>query len=125
MSYRSTTQPLCRYCGKAIAKYTTTHFIDRKDQQLTSKADCQKLTNEKVVSVRYGPRYQPDSHLLDYQHQDIVWAYSTWDGESYADEFFCNGTHAKDFGYAAARWENGRLAMPAYHQALKQKEPTK
>lgn len=87
------TQPFCRYCGKAIRKRTNSVTCwggkHPSGTILRSKEDCQRLSNEKVVSVSY--------------HEGVVWSFSTWDGESYVDRFFCNDDHAKRFGYAAAK----------------------
>lgn len=110
MSHKSATQPLCLWCGKRIPKYTTSHnvitpamwqtsFADRYESLPKTMADCQKLTNERVVSVDY--QYEQDANY-DRTGRRVIHSYSTWDGESYQDEFFCNGDHAKSFGYAAA-----------------------
>ena len=118
-------QPFCRYCGAKIRKRTTTiYFVaELKDYHVrenaaehgfvrhvvghpTTKAEAQKLVNQEIVSVRHTS--DPWAH----NPGDVYIAQaSAWDGESYVDEFFCNGAHAKDFAYAAAR---GGYAMPAY-----------
>ena len=116
MSYRSKQPPHCRYCGKPIPKYTNTHFFSWTDDAAPlSLADCQQLTNQQVVSVRYGPSYR-NGQCTGRQ----IRVYSTWDGESYRDQFFCNDNHAKLFGYAAARWNDGHLSMGAYRKAMAQ-----
>jgi len=74
-------------------------FKQRFETAPKTMADCQKLTNETVVSVEY--QYETDSNY-ERTGRRVVHSYSTWDGESYKDEFFCNGEHAKYFGYAAA-----------------------
>lgn len=128
MVYKSAERPRCRYCGKAIAKQTATMNICRKrDPKLKndwefwrhlaignapwprSIRDCQKLTNEKVVSITYG------AHIDNEFDLKAVRSFTIWDGESYKDGFFCNGDHAKQFGYAAAR---KGLAMPAWKEKV-------
>lgn len=127
MVYKSPTQPYCRVCGKAIAKYTRhvwvkpeasrshggtfgeTMYFTPEDYPL-SKADCQRLTNLQVISVNYQTLYKekPDGSWL-YEDGErvvdrkVIYYFGTWDGESYRDEFFCNGDHAKQFAYMAAR----------------------
>ena len=125
MAFKSATQPLCRYCGKKIAKWTETVYV--RDRSVRSKADCEKRTNQKVVSVRYedpgrfkrsAPKdYYTEAEICEAEAQGRwVDMFTTWDGESYQDEFFCNGTHAQYFGYAAAR---AGQAMPEYNKAKK------
>lgn len=106
--------PLCRYCGCKIKKRTRQHWFGSRMEgsaystshveEPTSKAEVERLTNQQVVHLRYV--------------NGKVWGATTWDGESYRDEFFCKDEHARDFGYAAVRHESG-LAMPAYHEAIK------
>ena len=110
MTFKSAAQPSCLWCHKPIAKDTIRHnmttpaqwgqsFKQRFDAMPKTKADCQKLTNETVVSVEY--QYETDNNY-DQTGRRVIHSYSTWDGESYKDQFFCNGEHAKAFGYAAA-----------------------
>jgi hypothetical protein len=106
MSVKLKRQPLCRYCGKAIAKWTDQHRVGgvlvpkAAFDNPTTIEDCRKMTNETVVSVKY--HYETD---INYEKtgRRTVYTYNTWDGESYVDEYFCNGDHAKSMGYAAAR----------------------
>jgi hypothetical protein len=113
MTYKSATPPHCLWCGKRIAKHTTRRYVitiamwkqafgDHYASLPKTLADCQKLTNEKVVSVDY--QYETDDTNYEYKRtgRRVVHHYTTWDGESYQDEFFCNGDHARSFGYAAA-----------------------
>lgn len=101
------TQPLCRYCGKPIRKSTRHNYVVRArqphmtdnafaryvvcDELPQTKAECQKLVNEQVVSVKR--HYQVDKGIA---------SFGTWDGESYVDKFFCNGDHARKFAYKCA-----------------------
>jgi hypothetical protein len=123
--------PLCRYCGKPIAKRTRlvnvdhaetdqrqyhdhtefwTHVYVTDETWPKNKADCQKLTNRQVVAVKYGAHVRGDY----YEHR--VRAFSDWDGESYDDPFFCNGDHAKRLGYLMA---DGGHCTKKYNEALR------
>jgi hypothetical protein len=120
VTFKSDKRPHCRFCGKPIAKHTTTVYFGRSgpdspwsryvpDHKPETKAEAQRLLNETVVSVkRYGGA-----------EIDCV---GIWDGESWRDEFFCNGDHARRFAYACAemRLDDGRprLAMPSYWSAV-------
>jgi len=115
MAHKATTQPKCLYCHKPIPKYTTHHYVEGAKfsfgkSPLVTLADLRKKTNEQIVSAKY--HYEQEEHVPneDYTHvkrrvsgRRTVYSYSTWDGESYIDPFFCNGEHARNFGYAAAR----------------------
>jgi hypothetical protein len=108
--FKSAKQPHCLWCHRPIAKHTTWHnpvtpaqwqqsFKQGFETAAKTMADCQKLSNEKVVSVKY--QYETDDNY-DQTGRRVVHSYSTWDGESYKDQFFCNGDHAKAYAYAAA-----------------------
>lgn len=108
MTFKSPSQPFCRTCGTPIRRQTRTVWIENdpgammSDSKFTRKilcdpppADihaCQALTNWKVTSVRRS------------QHKAgrPIWAFNEWDGESYADEFFCKNDCAIAMGMAAA-----------------------
>ena len=120
MTFKSPTQPLCRYCAKPIPKATTFVWFgqgERQGQQPTSKAGAQRLVNEQVISVSWH-RY------LNNPERDHIASVGAWDGESYRDEFFCTQAHAVAFAYAAVRHTSG-LAMPAYHTAIEKRDLTK
>lgn len=102
--FKSNKPPLCRYCGKPIKKWTISVYFDRPENKTgnysiyriespKSLKETQRLFNEKVVSVRYHGEGNDRS----------VWTATLWDGESYEDEFFCNGEDAKRFAYVMAR----------------------
>lgn len=87
-------RPLCRYCGAPIAKQTSTHYPNNPHwrpgpDSPRTWADCQQLTNERVVSVRYFGT-GADRH---------VQRYTTWDGASYVSPYFCRDEHAKRFAH--------------------------
>lgn len=118
MPFKSDTQPLCRFCGKPIAKRTIRHYFGKRPdycrrsdwsvdhvEQPATMADAQRLINEQIVSVRRDRRR-------------MISDVGAWDGESYVDEFFCKGECARRFGYAMARNEQGFAAQP-YWDALK------
>lgn len=123
-------QPLCRYCGKKIAKRTRTvifgqtryrpdddHTIFREEKP-ASKAEAQRVLNQEVVSVRW---YRTVPLRDDWSRDprdpghDFIEQATTWDGESYADSFFCNGEHAKRFAYVMAKAGH---ATQAYQEAV-------
>lgn len=122
--FRSARQPLCRYCGKPIAKRTESVYptsTRRENSNLFSKADCQKGRNDIVISVEYT--YEID-HEDDDKPTGLRWVsrFTVWDGETYIDEFFHNGECARKFAYLYARGGN---ATVAYNNALrKQQEST-
>lgn len=131
MAFKSKTQPLCRFCGKPIKKATVIVYFDRdfgsmsrmvKGVRPKTQAEAQRHVNETIVAVRWNRPKTIKASEMTHRDQEIEprWieqAY-VWDGETYEDELFCNGDHARQFGYAAAGWESGRLAMPAYNQAM-------
>ena len=100
MAFKSPVQPLCRSCGKPIAKRTKMHSVRGSEQPLRSKADAQKLTNERVIFLRYHT--ETDAYMKPTGKRRI-WFFTTWDGESYVDEFFCTNNCAMRLAYACAR----------------------
>lgn len=107
MPFKSRAQPRCRYCGTPIRKHVRTVWFVRPDQGGSDSdfvryvrlapgewpktlAECQRLTNWKVVSVRRGMG-------------ETISRFGEWDGESWSDEFFCNGGHAARMGYLLCR----------------------
>lgn len=100
-------RPLCRSCGKPIAKRTTMHqlLMSRSsqtrhdtefwktitvDQLPATREQCKAYTNQPIVSIR---RYRGEQ----------IWAFTTWDGRSYVDLYFCTGRCAQAFGYLMAQ----------------------
>ena len=83
--------PHCLQCGRPIPKRTKTVMFSHQDSNAPkSKAECQQQTNGKIVSVRYWGTGR-------------VSQFSVWDGESYIDPHFCQGSCAALFGRRAAR----------------------
>ncbi len=115
-------RPLCHCCGKPIPKRTDLHWVRDADSlteggtlkyvlgPLYSKADCQRNANQEVVSVSYMSR----------KDERRVASFTTWDGESYVDEFFCKGTCATQFAYVMAR--AGRCTNLYNEAVAKQRE---
>jgi hypothetical protein len=103
MTFKSPTQPLCRWCGKPIPKWTRNLYFGqspRSDafsrsfaEKPANREDAQRLVNEKIVSVRYWDTPDEPRH---------VHMASSWDGESYTDQFFHSADCARAMGYAAA-----------------------
>ena len=119
--------PLCRYCGKKIAKRPTTVWLETKERDFPSnfrfsrylvvselprtKEDCQKLTNKTVISISRQVKYDYET---DTRSKEFIRSFNEWDGESYIDNYFCNGGHAKRFAYAVA---SAGLGSKAYNEA--------
>lgn len=128
MAFKSTEQPLCRWCAKLIKKHTMTVHIAKEpashhgqssfsryvypDVWPMTKADCQKLTNQNVVSVK---RHHSDDGRIS--------SFGEWDGESYDDQFFCSGPCARSMGYAACAGRD--MASKAWIGAMRKRHETK
>jgi hypothetical protein len=118
-------QPLCRYCGKPIAKASrqvwlvTGRPLTKAEKQSApeigryvatlalpnSRDQCRKFTDGAVLSISRAT-WAPGGGID---------TFTEWDRHSYADPYFCCAGHAKQMGYAvAARGE----ATEAYEQAL-------
>lgn len=133
-------QPRCRFCGARIAKWTeTVRFIESGregrtyssvgraiyvDEPPRSKAEAQRFLNEPIVSVHYAEIWDvlaypddPESRVVSSKRIGRFVDYVTvWDGETYVDEYFCNGDHAKRFAYLLA--VEGRCTS-AYNEAVR------
>jgi hypothetical protein len=102
--------PLCRHCGKPIAKMTgVLRFGATSDQDYgaywtdstarpRNKAEAQTLTNLQIL--RYTTVGDPDG-------TGFFAKASTWDGESYRDQFFCKDECAIDFARLMAKAGHG------------------
>jgi hypothetical protein len=125
MAFKSTEPPLCRYCGKSIPKHTRlvnikseyqphgTAFSDVVEGPLYSKNDCERATNKQVVSVSYRTSKKHREEEREIAH------FSTWDGESYADSYFCGGRCIARFAYFIAR--RGRCTN-LYNAAVRRRD---
>lgn len=129
-------QPLCRWCGKPLRKASRTVHVERAanegkthkaasnysraiftDSPPTNKAECQKLTNQQVISVSYTPLYE-DGEKIGRK----LSSFGEWDGESYIGlgGFFCTSDCAMELGISAARHHN--LAGTDYNKAMKKRQ---
>lgn len=111
-------RPICIVCRRLISPQTTTVYaraeVTQRDREHEArmgglvrtvageprtKLECQALVNEAVVNVRY-------SHV-----PGVIDRFTTWDGTSYKDAYFCSQICAARQGYASAargdryKWE--------------------
>ena len=112
-----TKQPLCRSCGKPIAKNTHRVWLDTKGEYGNTKVDalprtvkdCRKLANGEILHIwRNTP-----------ERGGGIYSFSWWDGETYKDQFFCTQQCAVKLAYACAR---GGQVLPAYNEANAKEE---
>jgi hypothetical protein len=131
------TRPLCRYCGKPIAKRAgRVTFGSRENHRSdvgyvqwlefadkpTSREQAQRLVgNLQIISVKWERWEDHDTWWRQENPRYEPWIRSAglWDGETYEDEFFCSGDHAKNFAYVMAR--AGKCTR-AYLEALDKAE---
>lgn len=118
--HQSITQPLCRCCGKPIPKHTETVFVRDPgcpEHQMVpgavagplhSKDECRERTSQIVINVRFFADHVKYRRRVSY--------FTTWDGVSYADQFFCSGPCRDLFAYACA--SDGRC-LPPYNAAMR------
>ena len=123
MPFKSPQQPFCRMCGKPIPKFTVTVYVRGAASRFDvvssfarytyvgndlpkTIADCRRLTNGRVVSVR--------------RRGEQISQFSEWDGESYVDEYFHNSGCAIEMAYAAVRKHD--LAAHAWTEAMTKHE---
>lgn len=124
MVYKSATQPLCRYCGKPIAKYTTSAYFGVGPVSSTirefprDKAEAQRFVNGRIIAVKYWRGGDNFVRATGFPDHDFVSAASLWDGESYVDEFFCTQNDARRFAYLFAR--EGKVTTAYNKAAMKQ-----
>src|SRR5262245_60556103 len=100
-------EPHCQWCGKPLKKATfvwwcrpepretdrPTSWLGYKYGIFYTRADCQKVVNQPVVSIHFGP------------NKTISW-FSTWDGESYKGVY---GELFFDTNMCAVKWANNYL----------------
>lgn len=124
MTFKSKTPPLCRFCGHPIAKTTVIVYLPPSglnesyansnrwsrwlDARAKSKAECQRLTNGHVLSIKYSNRTIPP----------MVSSFNEWDGESYKEAHFCTDRCAAAFARSALIGEP-ELCTQAYRDALR------
>lgn len=112
MTFKSETQPLCRYCGGKIKKVTQTRFLFQSEWQARIDPDfVPRKFNRAEAECIYPKTREEAQRLFNHPIVHVTYAHpkergiekvSVWDGESYEDEFFCSGTHARWFANAMA-----------------------
>lgn len=124
MAFKSLTQPLCRTCGKPIAKHTRSVWFGRtgtgtgfdngsyRREKPRSRAEAQAMFNEQITAVRWHRAVRDDERVPD---EDYISDVYLWDGETYTDEFFHSGACATKFAYACAR---AGKATASYNDAI-------
>jgi hypothetical protein len=116
--HKSSTHPLCRYCGEPVKKRTKSiWFRERRpnttyglfetefshtevvDERPLNRAEAQRYSNFPIVSVSYE---RPLSSAPDDKPRRVA-SVTVWDGESYDDAYFCKGACATAFAYLFAK----------------------
>lgn len=101
-------QPLCRFCGKKLAKDTLTHRppgvnwyggkgeFEGMTEPPRTREELDRLTNAQIVNVEWN-RDDPDDPFIS--------GFSTWDGETYKTRwtYFCSTTCAGRWAMFTAR----------------------
>jgi hypothetical protein len=120
----------CRYCAKPIPKRTQTTFFGSSQKTSSSKwwsyreempcnkDEAQALLDQPIVSVKWFRTEPPKDGYVRGSYDpgfDYISQVTTWDGESYADKYFCKGFCAQNLGYMAARQN---LATDDYNNAV-------
>lgn len=131
--HKSLTQPLCRCCGKPIRKWTDNHYASDGHHVWHTKAEVERASNERVVSVSYETVPPNEIGYLSWAlkrgaqaGERIIYRYSTWDGESYMDDLFCSGTCAERFArFAVDHVQTRRYAQALQAQKIATKENAK
>jgi hypothetical protein len=102
---KSKTPPHCCNCGTPIAKVTrmimfggSNYRDERFDGKPKTRAEAQKYTNGVITSHRRSTG----------EAGGYISSINVWDGESYADEFFCTNRCAIDFARHFARTHGRR-----------------
>ena len=76
----------CLHCGANLTPVVSWHRFgfDANERRPKTRDDCQRMTNQQVVSVRgYDMRYPDREHEIE--------SFTTWDGETVEDPYFCHG----------------------------------
>ena len=95
--FKSKSQPLCRYCGKAISRLTSAvSFGEGRFNNAfpRNKGEARQYLDQQIVTVHYGGWHEGRPYIA---------SCSIWDGKTYRDEFFCGDPHARALGYLQAR----------------------
>ena len=87
----------CLQCGTDLRPHQVWHSMGpfEVENHPTSLADCQRMTNQRVIAVRgYNANHPDFLHLVE--------SFQTWDGEHYNDPEFCDDRCAAKYGRRAA-----------------------
>lgn len=125
MDYKSPTQPLCRACGKPIPKHTNkvsfgeTYSKRFQNTRPVSIEEARKLVNTQIVARRWTtPTRLEQGEYVPTGEPRFISEISTWDRESYIDEFFCKGACAQSYAYMCVSSPNNKAKSAAYSNAL-------
>jgi len=112
MKTHSAKPPRCRFCGALIGKRTIAiHFLaSESDRRRTATTEANYYlrhwhADELPGDVDAVRKIFPDLEIMtvrDHPSGFGVGIAFAWDGHSYRDAYFCNQSHAREFGYAAA-----------------------
>jgi hypothetical protein len=113
MFFKSSIQPLCRFCGKPIPKRTERVYFGCAPNEVErgrgrGEQPANK-TRRSATSTARSSRSSIPTPLIDAGDTSIrtvdvpryVRSAGVWDRETYIDEFFCKGEHAKDLALPA------------------------
>lgn len=126
MTVAKSPPPLCRFCGKPIAKKTVAiqfinvprqgHMVDSKYRRFI---ECGALPAT-IQEVRERVHDLEILTVRDHCSKKGIGIAFGWDGHSFHDLYFCNSEHARKFGYTAAI--NGMSSM-AYQKEIRKRYP--
>lgn len=124
--FTSSTQPLCRACGKPIAKHTSAIYFgwstlssgsmietgQARREKPRTRAEAQRVSNKEITSVRWHRETRNGERVPSEDYIDRI---NVWDGETYEDQFFCSTQCAVRLARACAR--DGKVLQP-YNDAM-------
>lgn len=129
--FKSTAPVHCRYCGKMLRKWSTTVYVREAPSpydvrasycryvyvgaaKLKTKADCQRHSNQHVISVQYSHPTQDGDRIPGAKY---VASFNEWDGESWQDQYFCGAKCAEAMAYAILKVQPN-WGTEAYRKSL-------
>lgn len=125
--FKSPTQPLCRFCGRPIRKWTTYYQFGpdhrsagdeaRRGKPLSIAEAQREINSGRIVHVKWKtPTQLEHSEFVPTGEPRWICEASVWDGESYADGFFDTGSCAQSYAYMVV--EACGLVSKNYNAAL-------